>query len=150
MFFVGLFIIIIFLFNKAFSTYFFTDDFFFLKISRITNISDFIKFFSPIRTHSYKPLATEVFYWLIHLVNHNLLISHGIVFIVFFIGLVYLYKNIMKLTNNRLLAYLTTGLYGISFTHVFQLYYLATFQEIAVFTCLNISFYYFQSNFIIL
>jgi len=138
-----LFSIVIFFFKKAFSTYFFNDDFFFLKISQVVDLSDFLHFFSPIRQYSYKPVGTELFYFLIHLFKHNLFFSHLIVFLIYFLGLFYLYKILMLLFKKSSLAYLTTFFYGISFIHVFQLYYFGTFQEVAVFSFLTIAFYKF-------
>ncbi len=130
-----------FLFRNAFTTYFLNDDFFFLKITRINSLSQFINFFSPFRQYSYKPVSTEVYYFLIHLFNNNIFIAHLLGFIVFFIGVYHLFKIILHLSKNKLLAYLTTGFFAINFTHVFQLYYLGTFQEVYLFTFLAISFY---------
>jgi len=141
MFFALIFLFITYIFKNAFSIYFFTDDFFFLKISRISNLSQFINFFNPIRQYSYKPIATEVYYFIIHHLNYNLFLSHLIVFIFFFIGLFYLYKIILLLTKEKLLGYLATIFYGINSVHVFQLYSFNTFQEIAVFSFLSISLY---------
>lgn len=142
MYFVFLFTLIAFIFRNAFSTYFFSDDFFFLKISHIDNFQQFINFFSPIRQVSYKPVSQEVLYFLIHLMKENVFLAHLLVFIVYFIGLYYLYKIIHLLTKNKPLSYLTIFIYGINFTHVFQLYYLAAFQDIAIFTFLSLSFYH--------
>lgn len=143
MFFASLFTISLLIFKNAFSTYFFNDDFFFLRISRINNINQFVNFFSPIRQVSYKPISQEIFYLLTHFVNENVFIAHCFVFAIYFIGLFYLFKVIALLTKNKILAYLTTLFYAVSFTHVFQLYYLATFQDIAIFTFLCLSFFFF-------
>jgi hypothetical protein len=59
------------------------------------------------------------------------------------VGIFYLYKIIVFLTKNTHLAKLTVFLYGISFIHVFQLYWFATYQEIALFCFLSISFFHF-------
>lgn len=146
MFFAFLFSLTTFLFKNAFSTYFLNDDFFFLKITRINSVSQFLNFFSPIRQYSFKPISTETFYFIIHLFNENVFIAHLIGFFVFFIGVYFLFKIILFLTNNRLLAYLTAGFYAINFTHVFQLYYIGTFQELYLFTFLAICFYKFLSG----
>ncbi len=141
MFFFFLFTLSAFIFRNAFTTYFFNDDFFFLKITRINSFSQFINFFSPIRQYSYKPISTEVFYFFIHLFNNNIFIAHLLGFFVYFIGVYYLFKIILHLSKNKFLSYLTTGFFAINFTHVFQLYYLGTFQEAYLFTFLAISFY---------
>ena len=147
MYFAFLFILTAFIFKNAFLTYFFNDDFFFLKISRIDNIQKFVNFFSPIRHVSYKPVSQEIFYFLTHLFNDNVYLAHLLIFLVYFIGLYYLYKIILNLTKNKSLSYLSTFFYAINFTHVFQLYYLATFQDVAIFTFLCLAFYnYLKGN----
>ncbi|MEK7633513.1 MAG: hypothetical protein AAB437_01580 [Patescibacteria group bacterium] len=146
MFFFLLFAFTTFLFRNAFTTYFFNDDFFFLKISRISSFDQFINFFSPIRQASYKPISQETFYFLTHLLKENIFLAHLLVFFIYFIGLYYLYKIIFLLTKNKPLSFLTTFFYGINFTHVFQLYYLATFQDIIIFTFLCLAFYNFLKN----
>jgi len=143
MFFALLFTVTAFLFKNAFSIYFFSDDFFFLKISRINSINQFLNFFSPFKDYFYRPLTTEAFYSFIHLLRENIFLSHSLVFIVYFVGLYYLYRIVFLLSKNKILSYLTTGFYAINFIHVFQLYFFGTFQEVAVFTFLAISFYYF-------
>ncbi|MFH0979694.1 MAG: hypothetical protein V1803_01970 [Candidatus Roizmanbacteria bacterium] len=143
MFFFFLFAVTTFFFRNAFTTYFFNDDFFFLKITRINSFGQFINFFSPIRQYSFKPVSTEVFYFFIHLFNENIFIAHTLGFLIYFVGIYYLYKIVFLLSKNKLLAFLTTGFYAINFTHVFQLYYLGTFQEVFLFTFLAICFYKF-------
>lgn len=149
-FFSLLFLLVLFLFKNAFSIHFFQDDFFFLKISNAKSLSDFVNFFSPIKTYTYRPLATEVFYFFLISIGKNIFIGHLFVFIVFFVGIYYLKKTIMLLTDNNLLSKLTVFLYAISFIHVFQLFWFATFQEIMVLTCLTLSFYCYQKNKILL
>ncbi len=141
MFFAFLFVFTTFLFRNAFTAYFLNDDFFFLKITRINSFGQFINFFSPLRQYSFKPVSTEVFYSLIHLFRENIFIAHLLGFFVYFIGVYYFFKIILHLSKNKLLSYLTTGFFAINFTHVFQLYYLGTFQEVFLFTFLAISFY---------
>src|SRR3989344_8152437 len=99
MFFVFLFALTAFLFRNAFTTYFFNDDFFFLKIARINSFHQFINFFSPVRQYSYKPISTEVFYFLIHLFNDNIFVAHLLGFLIYFIGIYYLYKIIFLLSK---------------------------------------------------
>jgi len=145
-FFAGLFLFVIALFKQAFLIKFFQDDFFFLKISNAKTIRDFISFFSPIRTYSYKPLATEVFYFFIRTLRFNTFLGHTFVFFVYFVGIIFLYKIIYQLSNNRLFSRLVVFLYALSFIHVFQLYWFATFQEVMVFTCLILSFYFYKNK----
>jgi len=142
-FFSSLYGLILFTFYNAFHINFFADDYFFLQISRAHTIGDFIHFYSPIRDYSYKPLASETFYFILHLLNNNVFLGHLIMFVTYFVGLFYLYKIIILLTNNKYLAKLTVFMYGVSFVHVFQLYWFGTYQEIALFCFLTISFYHF-------
>lgn len=139
MFFFLLFGVILFLFKNAFSINFFADDYFFLKISRITSISDFFDFFSLIREHSYRPIGSEVYYSLIHLFGDSIIMGHAITFTVFFVGLYYFHRVIFKTSGNKTIANIITFLYGINFIHVFQLYYFGTFQEVAMFSFLAVS-----------
>ena len=127
-------------FWRSFNISLFKDDFFFFEISRINNVGAFLNFFSPIRTYSFKPLASEVFYFLI---NRNIFLGHLIVFITYFVGLLYLYKSIIFISKNKYFAQLSILIYSLSSAHVFQLYWLATYQEILVFTALSASFYFF-------
>ncbi len=141
-----MFFLIIFLFQRAFKINFFLDDYFFLKISRASSLNDFVNFFSPVRGYSYKPMATELFYFLLISLKYRVFIGHIIVFAVYFIGLYYLYRLVRQLTKNQLLGYLSVFIYGINFIHVYQLYWFATFQEIMVFTALTVAFYYFLNR----
>lgn len=145
-FFVGLFLLISYLFKNAFSIKLFQDDYLFIQITKINDIWGFLNFFNPIRTYSYKPLPTEVFYFIFQQLGNNFFIAHSIVFITYFIGLIYLYKIIVKVTKNEIWAKVSTLLYGISFIHIFQLYWLATYQEILMFTLLLVSFYKYLNN----
>ncbi len=142
-FFCLLYVALIILFQKAFNTAFFADDYFFLRVSRIKTLSQFLYFFYPLKDYFYRPLPTELFYFIIHRLNYDLILSHSLVFGFYFTGLYFLYKIIADATKNKLFAKLTIVFYSISFIHVFQLYWLATFQEIALFTFLAISFYCF-------
>lgn len=142
-FFGGLLIVIISFFKQAFQTGFFKDDFFFLNIGRANSVGEFIHFFSPFKSYFYRPIPTEFFYFLINRFHLNQTSIHSLMFLVFFVGLFYLYQNTLKLTHNRLLSRVCLILYGLSFIHVFQLYDPATFIEICLFTFLNLSFYFF-------
>lgn len=141
-FFAGLFILITFLYRQAFTILYFQDDYVFLQVSRINSLSQFFNFFSLNKGYSYRPLAGEVFYFLINLFGKNPFISHLIVFGVYFIGLIYLYKIAKILTTNNFLSKIFIFLYAVHFTHVFQLYWLISFQEVLLFTALVGSFYY--------
>jgi len=144
-FFATLFSLILLLFRKAFGVGFFIDDYFFLKISRVQGLSSVLSFFSPFKDYFYRPLPTELFYYLVHQLNYNLLIIHLSIFILFFLGLLIFYK-ILKKFFHSFLAKLTVTMYALHLVHVFQLYQIATAIEVFLFTFLVFSFYLFTNK----
>ncbi|MEI6532336.1 MAG: hypothetical protein WCO06_00705 [Candidatus Roizmanbacteria bacterium] len=137
---------VIFFFKSAFSINFFLDDFFFLKVGHASTIIEFLQFFNPNKDYFYRPIPTEVFYYILGLAHYNLFFAHSLVFCIYFVGLVYLFKSIYLVTKNKLFSYLSVFLFSIHLTRVFQLYQLATFIEIALFSFLTISFFYYLKN----
>lgn len=123
----------------AFSMQFFNDDFYFLKITRQF---DFIAFFSPLRTTFYRPLASEVFYFFLQRFPYPMITGHLFVFGVFLLGVYFLFKTIHLLTKSREIALFSSVLYLFHFSHVYQLYWFATFQEVAQFALLITSLYF--------
>ena len=114
--------------------FFTNDDFFHFITSRAYDLKDFLNFFNlyypATGFPNYRPLATQVFYFLDwKFFNLNPLPMHILLFILFFgiIGLVY--KIARELSKSEKTAILTTALYAVSATHFGQLYFLAT-QEI--------------------
>lgn len=143
LYFLGLFSLTLLLFRKAYKVDFIFDDFFFLKIGKAESVGEFFNFFSPLKDYFYRPIPTELYYFFINITGQNLFLAHSVVFLVYFLGLFFLYKVTVILSKNNVLAYLLTFLYAIHFTHIFQLYQLATFIEICLFTFLVTSFYFF-------
>ncbi len=135
-----LFVLIAVFFSGAFNINFIADDFYFLKISRVSEWQDIVGFFSPLRTTFYRPLASEVFYSLLTLTGRTVVIGHAIVFIIYGIGVYALYQCIKIVSKKELLAHIATLLYALHLTHVFQLYSFNTFQEILMFNGLAWSF----------
>lgn len=146
MFLTLLFGLVFFLFRNAFSINFLADDYFFLKIGRAETVSEFINFFSPAKNYFYRPLATEVFYWFTHIAGNNLAVSHLVVFSVYLIGIFFLYRSLILITKSKSLSGIVTFIYAVNFTHVFQLYYFGTFQEVAMFSFLAGSFFHFLNK----
>lgn len=113
------------------------DDFFLLKISNINSFTQFFNFFSlakgPDGLGMYRPLTSQVFYFLSwKLFNLNPLGLHIISFLVFF-GVIYLvYRLSIEIVKDQRVAYITAFLYAVSATHFGHLYYLATFQELGM------------------
>ncbi len=138
-----LFVFLLIIFHGAFQTAIFKDDYYLFSISRATNLGQFAAFFAPFKNYGfYRPLGIEVFYFFVGLIN-NLLITRLLIFALFFLGLSFLYKTLFVLTKQRWLSFLAVAMYSASSTHVYQLYWLATFQEVAVFAFSVISTYLF-------
>jgi len=130
-------------FFKSFGMHFFEDDFFFLSI---TKQFDLAHFFSIQRTTFYRPLSTEVFYFLVQHLPFPLLTGKILMFAVFLMGILFLYKTVLLITKNKILSSLTVILYSFHFSHVFQLYWFATFQEVLQFSLLSLSLYLLLKN----
>lgn len=126
-----IFIFPLIIFWPSITTFFTNDDFFFLKISRISNFWQFLNFFNFIKGPDglgvYRPLTTQVFYMIT-----NPVVMHLLVFITFF-GILYLiYKLGLLLFNDEKIALISTLLYSVSATHFAHFYYLATYQELGM------------------
>jgi hypothetical protein len=125
------------IFYPSLFTFFTNDDFFFLNIARANNLGEFLNFFSlskgPDGFGMYRPLTTQVFYFLSRsLFNLSPFPLHIISFI-FFFGVIYLvYRLVIELIKDEKVAMLSALLYAVSATHFGQLYYLAAFQELGV------------------
>lgn len=141
LFFSGLYILILYFFSYAFNMKLMTDDYTFYHISQAHNLKEFLYFFYPFKNLFYRPIPTELFYFILRLSGANFVFGHIIVFTTYFIGLFFLFKISFKILKSRLFSYLVVFMYGISFIHVFQLYMFNTFQEICLFTFFAISFY---------
>jgi len=135
----GIFVLFFVFFVGAFSTHFFSDDYKFLAASKAFN---FLLFLSPIRTTFYRPLPTEFFYFILQRLPFPILTGHIFVFIIFLLGVFILYKTLLLFTKNRILSLFSSILYLFHFSHVYQLYWFATFQEVAQFTLLISSLYF--------
>lgn len=132
------------LFKSAFSLNFFNDDFYLLKISHPKSILELLGFFSLAKPYGfYRPVSIEIFYSLINLAGGSPLVGYIISFSTYFIGLTFLYFSLIAIfPTKKLIARVGTFIYAIHFTHVYQLLWLAAYQEIALFTFLSASFYF--------
>lgn len=147
------FIISFLIFYPSLFVFFTNDDFFFLKVSKANNIFEFFNFFSLLKGPEgfgmYRPLTTQVFYFLTaKFFNLSPFPLHVISFI-FFFGIIYLvYKLIKELIGNERIALLSAFLYAVSATHFGQLYYLAAFQELGMtfFALLSCLFFIRKKN----
>lgn len=112
------------------------DDFFFLKISNVKSLSGFINFFNiihgPDGFEMYRPLTTQVFYFIgERMFNFNPIWLHIISF-VFFFGILFLIYKLSLALFSKQVALPAVFLYAVSATHFGQLYYLAAFQELGM------------------
>jgi len=145
---IGIFVLSLILFWPSLFAFYTNDDFFLLKISNARNLNEYFSFFDlkspPEGLGMYRPLAMQSFFMLSWKVfNLNPLGLHLISFI-FFFGLIYLvYEIIQKLTGDTGLSLLSAFFYATSATHFAHLYWLSTFQELAMglFFLLSVFFY---------
>lgn len=138
-------IISLMIFYPALLSFFTHDDFYFLKISKVENASQFISFFDPINDIQnigvYRPLPLRVYYFLgTYIFNLNPLGLRIISFLTFFINILlvgYLTEIIIKKKNAPAIA---SFLYAVSVTHFGQLYYIGAYQELLItfFTLLSV------------
>lgn len=133
----SIFLLPLIMFFPSLFVFYTNDDFFLLKISNISNITGFLNFFNilhgPEGLGMYRPLTTQVFYFLSwKFFNLNPLGLH-IISSIFLFGIIYLvYRLAIELFKNEKVALISAFLYAVSATHFGHLYYLATFQELGM------------------
>src|SRR3990167_6080232 len=125
------------IFFPSFSAFYTNDDFFLLKISNIRTVGEFLNFFNfmkcPEGLAVYRPLTTQVFYFLSNrLFDLNPLWSHIISFIFLFAIIYLIFRIALEIFGNQKIASLAALLYATSASHFGHLYYLATFQELGM------------------
>lgn len=139
-----IYIFLFFLFYyKSLFIEFFADDYFFLTKTKISSFSEFINFLNPMRNVFYRPLSSELFYFFIQLSPNPLLTGHIITILVFLLTNLFLYKIITELTQSKELGFITITFYSFHVSRVYQLYWLATFQEILMTFFLTLSLWSF-------
>lgn len=132
----------------ALSIFFSADDWFHLRVSNITQIKQFVNFFSFSKTPEsitfYRPLSTQTFFFSFQkLFGLNPTPYHLFVILCFSFSLFLVYqlgKIIFKLDQKAILVAL---IYGFSVSNFTRLYFLSAFQEIAlvIFSLLTIISY---------
>lgn len=139
---------LLFIYWPSFNNFFFGDDFFNFVLSKTDNLKGVINFFNPIKAPPefpfYRPLTTQVFYWLgKRIFGFNPLGYHVINFSFFLISLFLVYDLVKRITKDVVVTYLTTFFYAFSGSHFYRLYYLSQFQEtgLTVFYLLSTIFY---------
>lgn len=143
------------MFFPSLSSFFTHDDFYFLKISKVENVSQFIKFFDPVNDAQgigvYRPLPLRVYYFLgTSIFNLNPLGQRVISFITFFANILLVGYLTKILTKKDKIAGIAVFLYAISVTHFGQLYYVGAYQEllITLLTLLSVIFFAKSKNLI--
>ncbi len=146
-----IFLISVLMFFPTLNLFFTHDDFFHLKISSPKNIFEFLKYFdlfSPAVTNSsYRPLSTQLFFFIGKSVFASDPLGMRVVLMLLFTAVNYLvYKISDLLLQNKKAALLAVFFYATSSTHFGRLAFLST-QEIwfALFFLLTI---YFSINYI--
>lgn len=134
---IGIFILSLIIFFPSLTNFFTHDDFFLLKVSRISSLGGFLNFFNLLRGPEglgmYRPLGMQTFYLLDwKLFNLNPLGLHIISFITFFTVVYLVYKLTSVLLNNSKLAIFSAFLYATSASHFGHLYSLGTYPELLV------------------
>ncbi len=136
------------MFYPALSSFFTHDDFYFLKISKAQNISEFAKFFDPLHDPEhigvYRPLPLRAYYFLgTSVFNLNPLGQRVISFVTFFINILLVGYLVRVLTKKDNIAGISEFLYAVSVTHFGQLYYIGAYQEllITLLTLLSVIFF---------
>lgn len=124
-------------FHGAFEVLFFADDFQFLNLSKEFSLTWFL----PGKEYFYRPLSTEVFYFTIQQLPNPVLAGHVFTFFAFAIGVVFLFKIARLVSSSGPFAFFVSALYLVHLSHVYQLYWLATFQEVLMTTALIVGSY---------
>jgi hypothetical protein len=132
---VGLFTALL-MFLPAFSNFYTHDDFFHFSISSAKTLPEFLNFFNLLRPPSgfgwYRPLTTQVFYWL----GLNLFSLHPVplrllLFINFFAVVVLVWRLARKISASDRIAGIAAFLYAVSATHYAHLYFFSV-QELGL------------------
>lgn len=125
------------LYFRSLFNFFTNDDFFLLKISQAHSLKDFFNFFNLVKGPDglgmYRPLSTQVYYYLGRTLSGLNPISYRLLAFAGFFLLIYLvYLLARRISRSEKIALTTSLLYTTSATHFAHLYYSATFQELAL------------------
>lgn len=117
------------LYKDSFSAYFFQDDWFTLRISQARNLIDFFGFFIPRRdVIYYRPLGMQVpFFILRSIFGLNPLTFHLFTYFTHGLNIILLYLFIKKLSNNKIIALVSTFLFGTSLIHYIPFIWSSTY-----------------------
>lgn len=125
------------LYFRSLINFFTNDDFFLLKISQARSLGDFLNFFNLVKGPEglamYRPLSTQVYYYLGRTLSGLNPIGYRLLSFAAFFMLVFLvYLLAKRISGSEKMGILSSLLYTTSATHFGHLYYSATFQELAL------------------
>lgn len=123
------------MFTPSINGFFTNDEFFLLKIAKISSLKEFLNFFNPVMDYAglgaYRPLTLRVYYFLsVNFFGTNPLPLRIISFVTFYMDVFLVGYLANLLIKNIKIAYLTAFLYAVSVTHFGHLYYTGAFQEL--------------------
>jgi len=120
----AIFIVSFVMFYPSLFGFFTNDDFFFLKIAKVTSLQDFLNFFNLTKDFGgigvYRPIPLRFIYFL------------AVEFATFFLDIFLVGVLIKLLTKNNKIGFFSSFLYATSVTHFGQLYYINQYQELCM------------------
>lgn len=131
-----------FLYRHAFTSYFFQDDWFTFRISRVTGISDFFNFFVPRNDVIYfRPFGMQIPFFLMNQIwGINGIPYRLLTFSTHMANTVLIYLLFRKLIGNRFFSWLGAFLYGTSVVSLIPFFWFATYSFI-----LCVTFFFLSS-----
>lgn len=124
------------LYHFIFNLYFTQDDFFHLKMSLVTNFSDFFYFFSfnnRLGYTFYRPMSTQVYNLImVSFFGYNPFFFHLVSFVFFIANIFLVFKIINKILKKENFAWICAFLYGVNASNIGSLTYISNFQEISM------------------
>lgn len=117
------------LFQPSFSSYFFQDDWFSLRISQVNTFADFGKMFLPRSDVIYfRPIGMQLPYFLLQkLYGLNPLPFHLLTFITHLVNIFLVYYLVKLLTGKKFASLFSAFLYGTSLVHYTPFFWSATY-----------------------
>lgn len=136
------------IFSPALKNFFSADDWFHLRLIQINHFNEFVNFFSftntPQSASFYRPLSTQLFFWLFYQLFGLHALPYYIFGLILFAFIIYhLFHFLTDLKVNKNISLLATFFYGISASNFTRLYFLSAFQELflVLFILLSLRFY---------
>lgn len=132
-----LYLLSVFLFLPSLFNFFSGDDWFHLRISQISSLSEFFNFFSFHHTDQsaafYRPLSTQTFFYVFQkLFGLTAWPYYLFVLLCFAFSLFLVYRFALSLLNNEKRSALAALFYGVSVSNFTRVYFLSAFQEISL------------------